>query len=113
MAPEAEDPRRVEFLYWSECPSWERALQILREEVEAAGLNPAAIGVEEVREDERAAELGFPGSPTIRVGGRDIQDPGQEPIGLTCRVYRLRDGRASPLPDRADVHDALQALGAA
>ena len=41
----------------------------------------------------------FCGSPTIRVDGRDVQDPGDEPIGLTCRVYRLRDGRISALPD--------------
>ena len=46
---------------------------------------------------------GFVGSPTIRVDGRDVQPPGGEPAGLTCRVYRLRDGRISPLPDRADV----------
>jgi hypothetical protein len=33
--------------------------------------------------------------------------PTDEPAGLTCRVYRRRDGRVSPLPDRADVRDAL------
>ena len=47
------------------------------------------------------------GSPTIRVNGRDLQPPGDEPVGLTCRVYRLRDGRISPLPDRAEVREAL------
>jgi hypothetical protein len=28
--------------------------------------------------------------------------------GLTCRVYRLRDGRISALPDRADIREALE-----
>ena len=51
----------------------------------------------------------FPGSPTILVDGRDIQEPGEHPSGLTCRVYRLRDGRVSALPDRADVAAALAA----
>ena len=30
---------------------------------------------------------------------------------LTCRVYRLRDGRYSPTPDPDDVRDALRAQG--
>ena len=45
----------------------------------------------------------------VRVDGRDVQDPENEPLGLTCRVYRLRDGRISALPDRADVQAALAA----
>ena len=45
---------------------------------------------------------------TIRVAGRDIQPPGDAPAGLTCRVYRLRDGRISALPDPADIREALE-----
>ena len=49
----------------------------------------------------------FPGSPTIRVDGRDVNPEPDQPIGLACRIYRLRDGRISPLPDRLDVRDTL------
>ena len=97
----------VELLWWAECPSWERALAILREEMEGAGLDPDAATVTEVATDDQAERLGFPGSPTILVDGVDVQAPASDPTGLTCRVYRLRDGRVSPLPDRADVRDAL------
>ena len=38
--------------------------------------------------------------------------PGNEPTGLTCRVYRRRDGRISPTPDPADLRDALRAASA-
>jgi hypothetical protein len=48
-------------------------------------------------------------SPTIRIDGVDVQPPGEEPVGLTCRVYHRRDGRISPTPDPADVRDALLA----
>lgn len=98
----------VELLWWEDCPSWERALELLREEAVAAGLDPGAIQVTEVASDEQARERGFPGSPTILVDGADVQDPGQNPIGLSCRVYRHRDGRVSPLPDRADIRAALR-----
>jgi len=99
----------VEFLWWRGCPSWEEALAELREEVLALGIDPDAIRVREVDTDQEAESEGFAGSPTIRVDGRDVQDPGDQPAGLTCRVYRLRDGRISALPDRADVREALAA----
>jgi hypothetical protein len=103
----AESTPRVEFLWWEECPSWERALSILHEEMEELGLDPASVVVRELLSDIEAREADFVGSPTIRVDGQDIQPPGDEPVGLTCRVYRRPDGRTSPLPDRADVRDAL------
>ena len=68
---------------------------MVREEMSAAGLDAAELEVREVRSDDDAARERFVGSPTIRVDGRDVQDPGSEPVGLTCRVYRLRDGRIS------------------
>jgi hypothetical protein len=103
----ADEVLKVEFLWWQGCPSWERALAILREEMSAVGLDPASVEVREVRTDQDAMHEGFVGSPTIRIDGRDLQPPDGEPAGLTCRVYRLRDGRISPLPDRADLHDTL------
>ena len=103
----ADEVLKVELLWWQGCPSWERALAILREEMSAVGLDPASVEVREVRSDQDAVHEGFVGSPTIRIDGRDLQPPNGEPAGLTCRVYRLRDGRISPLPDRADLHDTL------
>jgi hypothetical protein len=104
---------RVELLWWAGCPSWERALADLREEMRALGLDPAAVEVREVPTDEDAERERFVGSPTIRIDGRDVQPLSREPAGLTCRIYTLRDGRVSPLPDRADVSDALAAASVA
>jgi hypothetical protein len=112
LQPDASDVPDVEFLWWRECPSWERALALLREEMAAAGLPEERLMVVELDDEAEAERVGFPGSPTIRVRGEDVDPPGPEqPIGLTCRVYRRRDGRASPLPDAADVRSALAALG--
>jgi hypothetical protein len=99
---------RVELLWWSGCPSWREAVRIVREEMEAAGLDADRLEVREVATDEAAEHEGFVGSPTIRVDGRDVQGVDEEPVGLTCRVYRLRDGRISALPDSADVREALR-----
>ena len=99
----------VEFLWWEGCPSSDAALSELREEMGALGLDPDSVQVREVRSDADARREEFVGSPTIRVDGRDIQPPGDDPIGLTCRIYRLRDGRVAALPDREDVRAGLVA----
>jgi hypothetical protein len=61
-----------------------------------------------VRSEADAGAEGFVGSPTIRIDGRDVQPPGGQSAELTCRVYRLRDGRSSPTPDPEDLRDALR-----
>jgi predicted Zn-dependent protease len=73
------------------------------------GLNPDSVDVRHVGSELDASEAEFVGSPTIRIDGRDVQPPSDEPVGLTCRVYRRRDGRISPTPDPDDVRDALEA----
>jgi hypothetical protein len=100
---------QVELLFWDGCPSHPQALADLRAAMAALGLDPDAVAVREVDTDQRAEDEAFVGSPTIRVDGADIDPPpGDEPIGLTCRVYRLRDGRISPTPDPAVVREALE-----
>lgn len=99
----------IEFYFWRECPSHERALAMLREEMREQDIDEGDLRVTEVLDDDEAALIGFPGSPTIRIDGVDLQDPGAMPGGLTCRVYRKRDGRPSPLPDAEDLREALAA----
>jgi hypothetical protein len=98
----------VELLFWEGCPSHPQALEQLRAALAEAGHDPGAVVVREVRDEAQAAAEGFTGSPTIRVDGRDIVDPRDEPPALNCRVYRLRDGRFSPTPDPEDLRDALR-----
>jgi hypothetical protein len=98
----------VEFLWWEGCPSWPQALDDLRAALSDAGLDPEAIQITEITSETDAEGAGFVGSPTIRVDGHDLFPPnGGEPVGFTCRIYRLRDGRVSPTPDPSDLRDAL------
>jgi hypothetical protein len=99
---------RVELLFWDGCPSHPRALADLRAALTDLGLDPDGIDVREVPDDDAAEREGFTGSPTIRIDGRDIVDPGAEPVMLACRIYHRRDGRISPVPDPDDLRDALR-----
>jgi hypothetical protein len=103
----------VELLFWEGCPSHERALSELRTAMSELSLDPDEVVVREVDTEATAAAERFVGSPTIRIDGVDIQPPHEEPVGLTCRVYRRRDGRISPTPDPADVRAALLAARSA
>jgi len=99
---------RVELLWWDGCPSTPEALTDLRQALAAAGLD-APVKMVEIESDEQAQRERFPGSPTIRIDGEDIVPcPEREPFSLTCRVYRLRDGRPSPTPDPEDILEALK-----
>jgi hypothetical protein len=98
----------VELLWWEGCPSHPEALADLERVLREEGIAAKVTRVE-IEDDEQARRERFPGSPTIRIDGEDIVPPGDgEPFSLTCRVYRLRDGRVSPKPDPEDVRDALR-----
>jgi hypothetical protein len=98
---------KVELLWWRGCPSYPEAADLLRRVIADRGLDVAVESREVVTEAEAAA-LGFPGSPTIRIDGLDV-DPvsGGDHPSLSCRLYRLEDGRASPVPSRAMIEEAL------
>jgi hypothetical protein len=100
---------RVELLFWEGCPSHPKALAELRAAMVDVALDPGAVILREVLTQAQAAQERFVGSPTIRIDGVDLQPPGEQPFGLTCRVYHRRDGRISPTPDPADLRDALRA----
>jgi hypothetical protein len=104
---------QIELLWWEGCPSWKQTLEDLRAAVAEVGLDPARIVVREIDDWWHANEERFVGSPTIRIDGRDIVPPAEGEVpALTCRVYRLRDGRPSPIPDPADLRDALARVAA-
>jgi hypothetical protein len=71
---------------------------------------PGEVEVVKVETEEQARELRFVGSPTIRVDGQDIDLPTESRYALTCRVYRLEDGRISPLPAKDMIRRALRSL---
>ena len=98
----------VELLWWDGCPSTQKALAAIREALAAEGLDPEAVVMREVNTEEDAKRERFVGSPTIRIGGIEVAPAPGEPVGLSCRIYRLRDGRTSPIPDPEDIRDAIR-----
>nr|WP_238426878.1 hypothetical protein [Streptomyces adustus] len=60
-----------------------------------------------VSDQAEAERIGFTGSPTIWIGGRDpFAEAGRAP-GLACRVYRTPDGLAGA-PELDELRQALR-----
>jgi hypothetical protein len=103
----------VEVLYFGGCPNHVPALALIQRVAGELGIEPA-LRLVKVADHEAAQRLRFLGSPTIRVGGRDV-DPYTEErsdYGLSCRVFRTEAGIAGQ-PDERWVRDALARDGQA
>ena len=99
---------KVELLFWDGCPSYPEALALLREVLDERGIGEL-VDIREVHTHDEAVELTFPGSPTIRVDGRDVDPAGASaPPSLSCRVYHLPSGRVSPVPSRLQLEEAFR-----
>ncbi len=98
----------VELFYWDGCPSWPEARELLEDVLAQTGAE-ASVRLSEVTSQEEAERLAFPGSPTIRVDGVDVDARGAHSRpALTCRIYHVGEGRVSPVPSREMLEEAIR-----
>jgi hypothetical protein len=91
---------KVEILYFDGCPTYRQTEQTLRSVLAQEDIK-AEVELLAVNTDEDARRLRFPGSPTIRVDGRDLFPvPERDNWRLGCRVYATAEGlRGTPTAD--------------
>ena len=82
----------VRLLYFDGCPHWTVAEERLRVALASIGSGGQAIEHVLVETPEDAERLGFIGSPTVVVDGRDPFAKGGEQSALACRVYSTPQG---------------------
>jgi len=100
---------KVEFLFWRECPSHEVCLERLKKVLDSMNLE-YNLEIIEVKTEEEAERLKFPGSPTIRINGVDIQpESSNGPYGLSCRAYII-EGRILPLPTERYIEESIRRI---
>lgn len=98
----------VELLWFSDCPNHPNARRLLEEVV--AELAPGTLIRDvDATDPATAARLRFPGSPTIRVDGTDVDPSYVDPGDYTprCRLYRTNAGLRGR-PERAWIEAALR-----
>lgn len=103
---------KVEILFFSGCPNHVRAVDRVREVLQQEA-TPADMIEVEVKDAATAQQVGFLGSPTIRVDGQDVEPAARAAgaFGLTCRTY-IDGGRLAGVPPpewiRAAVREAKE-----
>jgi len=95
------DGPAIELQYFPGCPHWELAADRVREVAERRGLH---VTYRVIDNDAEATRVRFRGSPTILIDGRDAFASGDEPVGLSCRLYATPDGmQGAPTIDQLDA----------
>lgn len=101
---------KVEILYFSGCPNHGPAVDRVREVLAQEGTSAEMVEVE-VTDAATAEQVGFLGSPSIRVDGQDVEPAvlRGRAFGMMCRTY-IDSGRRAGVPPpewiRAAVREA-------
>ena len=102
---------KIEVLYTTGCASHQLALDHLRRALRDTGMD---VPIEQVAvdSDADAQAMRFPGSPTIRIDGIDVEGATAEAggFGCNCRVYRDA-GSETSYPSVDLISRALRAHG--
>jgi hypothetical protein len=98
----------IELLYLAGCPHHSATVDLVQSVMEceemAGDLHQVLI-----RGPADANAHDFPGSPTVRVNGRDIEDIACERLGVgfACRTYVV-EGKPQGVPPRSWLEEAIR-----
>ena len=97
----------VEILYFDGCPNHHPAVALVERVSRELGIEPN-LQLVNVADQEAARRLRFLGSPTIRVGGVDVdpQTEERDDYALSCRLFQTERG-VNGQPDEEWVREAL------
>jgi hypothetical protein len=98
----------IEFLWFSDCPNHATTRELLAAAVDRLVPGTPIFDID-ATDPSVATGLRFPGSPTIRVDGVDIEPGFVDPGDYTprCRLYRTSAGLRG-IPDPAWIEDAFR-----
>ncbi len=99
----------IMFLFHKDCPSWKSVLKTLNMIVAEEGVNVDVRKIQ-IRAEMDAIKRKFPGSPTIRINGKDI-DPSFRDTGKYGMVNREYPGgeAGNSLPSENLIRKAVRA----
>lgn len=82
---------RIEILYVPGCPNYQPTFERLQAVLASEAVKTGIQGIPVTTEVE-AKTLLFPGSPTVRVNGEDVEPQQTSAPSLACRLYTNRSG---------------------
>ena len=97
---------KVEFLYFKSCPSHKKALENLKAALRETQTTADLVLIN-VESPEKAEKVGFQGSPSIRINGKDLEGR-NEGANFSCRLYRI-NGKSTTAPGKEFIMERLAA----
>jgi len=95
----------IDVLYFAGCPHVDATLELIDDVLAERGVQ-ARVNRVEIKDGDDAQRQRFPGSPTVRVDGIDVDPSHGNDFGMLCRVYR--DGEAlRGIPPRALIERSI------
>jgi len=98
---------KIEVMYFDGCPNHKPAVERVRQLLQEEGVSAELLEVN-VSGASSARELGFLGSPSVRVNGLDVEPEVRKArdYGMMCRTYSV-NGRREGLPSRDTLRRAI------
>jgi hypothetical protein len=93
---------KVEVLYVPGCPNHHPAMQRVQQVLASESLQAELCEIS-VSSAVQATDLRFPGSPTIRIDGEDVEPGEARTFALSCRLYPNQSG----IPSEETVRAAM------
>lgn len=102
----------VRVLSFAGCPHVEQTVERVWAAIHAEGL-AATVERVEVTGEAMARKLGFLGSPSVHVNGRDVEPEARDSkaVGFGCRTYLeagVGEGKRTGVPSVAAIRSALK-----
>ena len=104
---QSKENMRIELLYFNSCPSYKRALANIKAALKEKKLQ-AELKLINVETEEQAEKVGFQGSPSVRINGKDLEGR-DEGFSFSCRLYYM-NGKPTVAPSKEAIIAKLESL---
>ena len=98
---------RIELLYFDSCPSYKQALANIKAALKEKNLQAELILIN-VESEGKAEKVGFQGSPSVRINGKDLEGR-DEGFSFSCRLYRV-NGKTAVAPSKEAIVIKIESL---
>jgi hypothetical protein len=107
QSTKGKEKMRIELLYFNSCPSYKQALANIKAALKAKNLQ-AELKLINVESEEQAEKVGFQGSPSVRINGKDLEGR-DEGFSFSCRLYYV-NGKPTVAPSKEEIIAKLESM---
>jgi protein-disulfide isomerase len=102
-----KEKMRIELLYFDSCPSYKVVLANIKAALKEKKLQ-AELKLINVESEEKAEKVGFQGSPSVRINGKDLEGR-DEGFSFSCRIYNV-NGKPTVAPSKEAIIAKLESM---